>query len=43
MIPTNAPLNIEGRRRLIEQCHTRPIVHVAAPRKWLSMTRCSPG
>lgn len=26
----NAPLSIEGRRRLIERCKTRPIAHVAA-------------
>ena len=26
----NAPLTIEGRRRLIERCRTRPIAHVAA-------------
>jgi hypothetical protein len=24
----NAPLNIEGRRRLVERCRTRPIAHV---------------
>jgi hypothetical protein len=26
----NAPLTIEGRRRLAERCKTRPIAHVAA-------------
>jgi len=26
----NAPLSIEGRRRLVERCKTRPITHVAA-------------
>jgi transposase len=26
----NAPLSIEGRRRLVERCKTRPIAHVAA-------------
>ncbi|MEU5599626.1 IS481 family transposase [Streptomyces sp. NPDC020298] len=26
----NAPLSIEGRRRLVERCQSRPIVHVAA-------------
>jgi transposase-like protein len=26
----NAPLSIEGRKRLIERCKTRPIAHVAA-------------
>lgn len=26
----NAPLTVEGRRRLVERCHTRPIAHVAA-------------
>lgn len=26
----NAPLTIEGRRRLVERCKTRPIAHVAA-------------
>ncbi|SDZ51973.1 leucine-zipper of insertion element IS481 [Saccharopolyspora shandongensis] len=30
MTHTNAPLSIEGRRRLIERCRTRPIAHVAA-------------
>lgn len=29
MTPANAPLSIEGRRRLIERCRTRPIAHVA--------------
>lgn len=26
----NAPMTIEGRRRLVERCRTRPIAHVAA-------------
>ncbi|GDY31003.1 hypothetical protein GTS_26360 [Gandjariella thermophila] len=26
----NAPLSLEGRRRLVERCRTRPIAHVAA-------------
>jgi transposase len=26
----NAPLTLEGRRRLVERCLTRPIAHVAA-------------
>ncbi len=26
----NAPLTLEGRRRLVERCRTRPIAHVAA-------------
>jgi transposase len=26
----NAPLTVEGRRRLIERCHDRPIAHIAA-------------
>lgn len=26
----NAPLSVEGRRRLIARCQTRPIAHVAA-------------
>jgi transposase len=26
----NAPLSVEGRRRLVERCRTRPIAHVAA-------------
>lgn len=26
----NAPLSVEGRRRLIERCQRRPIAHVAA-------------
>lgn len=30
MSHANAPLSIEGRRRLIERCQTRPIAHVAA-------------
>lgn len=30
MIHANAPLNIEGRRRLVERCRGRPIAHVAA-------------
>lgn len=30
MTHANAPLNIEGRRRLVERCRTRPISHVAA-------------
>ncbi|MBT2493308.1 IS481 family transposase [Streptomyces sp. ISL-96] len=30
MTHANAPLNIEGRRRLVERCRSRPIAHVAA-------------
>ncbi|MFB8026878.1 MULTISPECIES: IS481 family transposase [unclassified Streptomyces] len=30
MTHANAPLSVEGRRRLIERCKTRPIAHVAA-------------
>lgn len=30
MSHSNAPLNIEGRRRLVARCQTRPISHVAA-------------
>ncbi|GAO11988.1 putative transposase [Streptomyces lydicamycinicus] len=30
MTHRNAPLTIEGRRRLVERCRTRPIAHVAA-------------
>ncbi|MFS7873105.1 IS481 family transposase [Streptomyces asiaticus] len=30
MIHANAPLSVEGRRRLVERCKTRPIAHVAA-------------
>ncbi|MET8567548.1 IS481 family transposase [Streptomyces sp. NPDC004783] len=30
MVHRNAPLSVEGRRRLIERCRTRPIAHVAA-------------
>ncbi|MER7195673.1 IS481 family transposase [Streptomyces flaveolus] len=30
MTHANAPLSVEGRRRLIERCTTRPIAHVAA-------------
>lgn len=26
----NAPLSVEGRRRLVQRCRTRPIAHVAA-------------
>jgi transposase len=27
---SNAPLSMEGRRRLVERCRTRPIAHVTA-------------
>lgn len=30
MTHANAPLSVEGRRRLIARCRTRPIAHVAA-------------
>jgi transposase len=30
MVHRNAPLSLEGRRRLVERCVTRPIAHVAA-------------
>ncbi|WDV49646.1 leucine zipper domain-containing protein [Streptomyces coeruleorubidus] len=30
MTHANSPLSIEGRRRLVERCRTRPIAHVAA-------------
>lgn len=30
MVHRNAPLTIEGRRRLVERCESRPIAHVAA-------------
>ncbi len=30
MVHRNAPLPLEGRRRLVERCRTRPIAHVAA-------------
>ncbi|MBM4570202.1 IS481 family transposase, partial [Rhodococcus hoagii] len=30
MTHPNAPLSVEGRRRLVERCQTRPISHVAA-------------
>ncbi|MFD6115590.1 IS481 family transposase [Streptomyces yangpuensis] len=30
MTHKNAPLTVEGRRRLVERCRTRPIAHVAA-------------
>lgn len=30
MTHANAPLSVEGRRRLVERCHNRPIAHVAA-------------
>lgn len=29
-IHRNAPLTVEGRRRLVDRCRTRPIAHVAA-------------
>ncbi|MGW2112636.1 hypothetical protein [Streptomyces sp. NPDC001948] len=29
MTHANSPLNIEGRRRLVERCRTRPIAHIA--------------
>jgi transposase InsO family protein len=30
LLHSNAPLSVEGRRRLVERCHRRPIAHVAA-------------
>ncbi|AXY49427.1 MULTISPECIES: IS481 family transposase [Rhodococcus] len=30
MLHRNAPLSVEGRRRLVQRCQTRPISHVAA-------------
>ncbi|GAA3432274.1 IS481 family transposase [Kutzneria kofuensis] len=30
MLHRNAPLSVEGRRRLVQRCRTRPIAHVAA-------------
>ncbi|MFD7278642.1 helix-turn-helix domain-containing protein [Streptomyces sp. NPDC059862] len=30
MTHANSPLSIDGRRRLVERCRTRPIAHVAA-------------
>jgi transposase InsO family protein len=30
MLHRNAPLSVEGRRRLVQRCQTRPIAHVAA-------------
>ncbi|ALG06401.1 IS481 family transposase [Kibdelosporangium phytohabitans] len=30
MLHRNAPLSVEGRRRLVKRCRTRPIAHVAA-------------
>lgn len=30
MTHRNAPLTVEGRRRLIQRCKKRPIAHVAA-------------
>ncbi|MBF4478287.1 helix-turn-helix domain-containing protein, partial [Rhodococcus rhodochrous] len=30
MLHRNAPLSVEGRRRLVERCQTRPLSHVAA-------------
>ena len=47
MTHRNAPLTVEGRRRLIERCQSRPIAHVAAelgiPRqcasKWINRYR----
>ncbi|OBJ95429.1 transposase [Mycolicibacterium fortuitum] len=48
MTHANAPLSIEGRRRLVERCKTRPITHVAAEMgisracasKWVNRWRC---
>lgn len=47
MTHSNAPLSIEGRRRLVERCKIRPIAHVAAERgtsracasKWVNRHR----
>lgn len=44
----NAPLSIEGRRRLVQRCQSRPIAHVAAEMgisracasKWVNRFRC---
>jgi transposase InsO family protein len=44
----NAPLSVEGRRRLVERCQDRPIAHVAAEMgisracasKWVNRWRC---
>jgi transposase InsO family protein len=30
MLHRNAPLSVEGRRRLVERCQSRPVAHVAA-------------
>ena len=30
MLHRNAPLSVEGRRRLVQRCQSRPIAHVAA-------------
>lgn len=48
MTHANAPLSIEGRRRLVERCKTRPIAHVSAEMgisracasKWVNRWRC---
>ncbi|RKT05913.1 hypothetical protein BX286_3939 [Streptomyces sp. 3211.6] len=37
MTPPNAPLNIEGRRRLAERRRTRPTAHVAAEAGFLAV------
>lgn len=47
-VHANAPLSIEGRRRLVERSKCRPIVHVAAEMgisracasKWVDRHRC---
>lgn len=47
MTHTNAPLSVEGRRRLVERCANRPISHVAAEMgvsratasKWVNRSR----
>ncbi|GAA0276950.1 hypothetical protein GCM10009527_086650 [Actinomadura nitritigenes] len=40
MVHRNAPLSVEGRRRLVQRCQDRPIAHVAAEmgisRQWAS-------
>ncbi|WP_221585284.1 IS481 family transposase [Microbacterium sp. G2-8] len=48
MTHANAPLSIEGRRRLVERCKTRPTTHVSAEMgisracasKWVNRWRC---
>ncbi|MDU0293512.1 leucine zipper domain-containing protein [Saccharothrix longispora] len=47
MLHRNASLSVEGRHRLVQRCHTRPIAHVTAEMgisrqcasKWVNLCR----